>query len=493
MGKKILLTIAIIVVLTCLFAIGVSAENIGGIEYTLNSANKTATFAASNRTDCTLTRVIIPETVVGADGETYTVTAIADRSIGHQDQGKGNSYIEYLYIPKTVTSIGAQLARNCDNLKEVKIDASVTKLNAGDFWSCKALEILDLSGMKNLTTLDQITSATPNLKTVKLPSTLTTIGGKAFQSCGSLTSIVLPSGLTTIGSNTFQSTKIQTLVLPATLTSVGGAAFHSMSTVQTLVFANTSFDGWSTNVTFNGVNPTTIFFAGKDPSTLTNHYTQWASYKTMSYADYLADPSAVTSNTIVYGTENCACGYIRTNESPTLQFTSFTEQMTIAKTCAHCNSADVVKTIQPIFTCLGYSAPENGKGGIAIGYTVNNEAITEYEEVTGKTLKYGVFAVLKDRLGNNDVFSEDGTAAEGVIDVEITNYEFAAFVLKIVGFTDERKDTKLAMGAYVAVTDGETTEYSYMQGGEPNENEKYSFVSYNDIVGNPSSDEETAQ
>ena len=41
------------------------------------------------------------------------------------------------------------------------------------------------------------------------------------------------------------------------------------------------------------------------------------------------------------------------------------------------------------------------------------------------------------------------------------------------------------MGAYVAVTDGETTEYSYMQGDEPNENDKYSFVSYNDIVGKP--------
>ena len=486
MGKKILLMIAIIVVLTCLFAIGVSAENIGGIEYTLNSANKTATFAASNRTDCTLTRVVIPETVKGSDGETYTVTAIADRSIGHQDQGKGNSYIQYLYIPKTVTSIGAQLVRNCDNLKEVKIDASVTKLNAGDFWSCNALEILDLSGMEKLTTLDQITSATPNLKTVLLPSTLTTIGGKAFQSCGSLTSIVLPSGLTTIGSNTFQSTKIQTLVLPATLTSVGGAAFHSISTVQTLVFANTSFDGWSTNVTFNGVNPTTIFFAGKDPSTLTNHYTQWASYQTMSYADYLADPSAVTSKTIVYGTENCACGYIRTNESPTVQFTSFTEQMTIVKTCAHCNSTDVVKTIQPIFTCLGYSTPEDDRTGLTIGFTINNEALNEYKAATGKTLNYGVFAVLKDRLGDNNIFGEDGTAIEGSINADITSYEFVAFELKIIGFTDEYKDIKLAMGAYVSVTDGETTEYSYLQAGTPAENEKYCFISYNDIASSSS-------
>ena len=83
--------------------------------------------------------------------------------------------------------------------------------------------------------------------------------------------------------------------------------------------------------------------------------------------------------------------------------------------------------------------------------------------------------------------------ADGVINAEITNVDFAAFELKIVGFTDEQKDTKLAIGAYVAVTDGEATEYSYMQSGEPNENEKYCFVSYNDIVNAPSTDEETAQ
>ena len=158
-----------------------------------------------------------------------------------------------------------------------------------------------------------------------------------------------------------------------------------------------------------------------------------------------------------------------------------------------CAYVETVGNVSALFTCLGYSAPENGTGGIAIGFTVNNVAIAEYEEATGKTLKYGVFAVLKDRLGNNDVFAEDGTVAEGVINAEITNYEFVAFELKIVGFTDTQKDIKLAMGAYVAVTDGEITEYSYMQGGTPNENEKYCFVSYNDIVGTPSTDEEVTQ
>ena len=147
-----------------------------------------------------------------------------------------------------------------------------------------------------------------------------------------------------------------------------------------------------------------------------------------------------------------------------------------------CSHSEGEEKTNALFTCLGYSAPEDGKGGIAIGYTVNNEAIKEYKEATGKTLKYGVFAVLQRNLKDKDVFAEDGTAAEGVISAEITNYEFAAFELKIVGFTDEQKDTKLAMGAYTVVSDGETTEYSYMQAAKPNDGEKYSFISCKDLI-----------
>ncbi len=62
--------------------------------------------------------------------------------------------------------------------------------------------------------------------------------------------------------------------------------------------------------------------------------------------------------------------------------------------------------------------------------------------------------------------------------------------MKITGFTDEQKDTRLAMGAYVCVADGEATEYSYMQDDTKGEKVgNYYFVSYNDVVGSASSEE----
>ena len=91
-----------------------------------------------------------------------------------------------------------------------------------------------------------------------------------------------------------------------------------------------------------------------------------------------------------------------------------------------------------------------------------------------------VYAEYRTSISYTDI---NGVTQDGVISAEITNYSFVAFDLKVIGFTDTQKDAKLAMGAYVAVTNGETTEYSYMQSGTPAENEKYCFVSYNDIVG----------
>jgi hypothetical protein len=119
---------------------------------------------------------------------------------------------------------------------------------------------------------------------------------------------------------------------------------------------------------------------------------------------------------------------------------------------------------------------------------VNNAAIREYEEATIKKISYGVFAVAKEKLGTNDIFDKNGTAANGVINAEITKYEFSAFELKIDGFEEKHKSALLALGAYVITTDGENTEYSYLQAGAPNSGEKYAFVSYNDIVGTPTTD-----
>ena len=68
--------------------------------------------------------------------------------------------------------------------------------------------------------------AKPQLKTVTLPSTLTTIGSGAFYHATALTDIQIPDGVTTIGSKAFEwCSALTELDIPAGVTSVGTQAF----------------------------------------------------------------------------------------------------------------------------------------------------------------------------------------------------------------------------------------------------------------------------
>ena len=150
--------------------------------------------------------------------------------------------------------------------------------------------------------------------------------------------------------------------------------------------------------------------------------------------------------------------------------------------CSRCSYGTTV-VLDPLFICLGYSAPETGRLAISLGFKVNNAAIAEYKEITGADVKYGVFAASFDKLGNGDIF-ENGVANANAICAEIKATEFAVFDLKITGFTDAQKDAPLALGAYVSVTKDEATEYSYMQDETKGERVgNYIFASYNNITG----------
>ena len=136
-----------------------------------------------------------------------------------------------------------------------------------------------------------------------------------------------------------------------------------------------------------------------------------------------------------------------------------------------------------MFTCLGYSTYVNGTGALTIGFLVNSEAIQNYKDVTGNSFGYGVFVVLAENLGNGDVFDENGNAAQGVINADLTHNELLVIELKVIGFSISQMDTKLVMGAYTYTNNGDNTEYSYIQAGNKLDSEKYFSASFNEIAG----------
>ena len=160
--------------------------------------------------------------------------------------------------------------------------------------------------------------------------------------------------------------------------------------------------------------------------------------------------------------------------------------------CLDCNATETETEALALFVCKGFSVPEGGKVGVALGFDVNRTAVSEYEAVTGESVRYGAFVVAQSKIQANEIFDANGNAASGVICADVTDYQFGKFDVMVVGFAEDQKELLFAMGAYVATTKESVTKYSYIQNAVPNENELYSFVSYNKVV-NPKNKEEEAE
>ena len=492
MKKKIILMLATVALLVCAFAISVSAaECIDGIYYTFSGTE--ATVSSDNQKSCQLETVVIPEKVTFNNTE-YTVTSIVTKAFGSGNSGGGNGNIKSLTVPSTVTSIGEYAFANCPNLTTAYCKSA--KIGSRMFQDCSVFAELTL---ENTVEIGGNAFNRTILTSVVIPATVTKIDGYAFKQCTGITKVVILGSV--IGSNMFDGcTALNTLVLTEKIETFGEKCL-----------------GNATNNAF------TTYYTGTDYErikTLGSYTSRLREAKCYSYSDYIAN-GYTDKYKLIYETNLCVAAFDGAHTEPRddgdcttalvcsvcgdyaykeakehtigerVTYASFLQDGEYYVGCTNdgCTYGTSEK-LNALFTCLGYSAPTSGNGGIALGFKVNSEAITTYTQLTGKTLSFGVFAGLQSTLLTNDVFDKDGKMTDGVLGTEIET-SHSVFEIKVTGFADDQKDIKLALGAYVKVTEGEEAEYSYLQPGKPLENENYCFVSYNDVVSNqPTQDAE---
>ncbi|MBQ8146596.1 MAG: leucine-rich repeat domain-containing protein [Clostridia bacterium] len=201
----------------------------------------------------------------------------------------------------------------------------------------------------------------------------------------------------------------------------------------------------------------------------------------ISWSEYSANSESYASgNYIIYDYGVCDAFYGgEHNISVAINYPRLDKEGTRITGCTNAGCKNnTTETLPALIECRGFSSPENGAGSIAIGYSVNENAIAFYEEATGSAISYGAFAISEKKLGAGDVLNTDGA-----IVVDMTQYKHVAFELKISGFTtEEQKSANLCLGAYVIATTDDENEVFYIQATDPNEGAKYSYVTYNDFV-----------
>ena len=101
------------------------------------------------------------------------------------------------------------------------------------------------------------------IKSVSIPSTITTIGSSAFSGCR-LESITIPNSVTVIGTSAFENcSQLKSVYISASVESIGANAFANCAAIETLTFntnaIGTHFSGKLQLATINiGSNVTTI-------------------------------------------------------------------------------------------------------------------------------------------------------------------------------------------------------------------------------------------
>ena len=413
-----------------------------------------------------------------------------------------NSQIVSVTVPSSVETIGSESFYGCKSLKEIYYHAS----KAGNymFRDCSAVETLVLDN-------------------------LTETGTYAFYGLTSLKSIELPETLTTVGDFSFSKLGVEEIVTPASLVNVGKSAFYSSSTVKRVIVLGSVFsDGMFASCsnlrdvvitsrvnTFEGnpfnstsQNSFTIYFAGNDYEavrTLTKGNIRFSGalceYNNFNREDF------GTQNVFVYGTDICAVyfdghlndtnpcvincsrcetyGVAKENPVHKEKVTTTYESWAVGTIVTTCENEgckhEITENAPALFKISGFSTPtEYGKKGLALGFEVNEEALSIYR-ATGKTISFGAYVASYANVTNDNVTDMYNYAK--AIKADVTTEGVSYFAMKVTGFENGgNDDTKLCLGAYVV----ENGDVSYLQAGEAIDGCNFLYTTYNLAYANSS-------
>ena len=154
--------------------------------------------------------------------------------------------LKKITLNDTLESIGSEAFAFCDGLTEITIPANVRTIAVDAFKNCKSLKSLKVD--KNNKIYDSrgncnaIINTPTNILYIGcpgsyIPDTVTEIHSHAFEYCTALTEIRIPSSVTTIGNRAFTGSGLTKIVLPESVTDIDGA-FRECEELKDIAIGN---------------------------------------------------------------------------------------------------------------------------------------------------------------------------------------------------------------------------------------------------------------
>ena len=152
--------------------------------------------------------------------------------------------VEHLILPNTLITIGEEMFYQSD-LRSVVIPTNVTTVGYSAFKRCSSLTTVTFEKESQLKTIGGdyyyggAFSDCTALTSIEIPASVETIGNTAFSDCSSLATVTFEKGsrLKTIGNNAYyRCTSLTSIEIPASVETIEKKAFMHCSSLATVTF-----------------------------------------------------------------------------------------------------------------------------------------------------------------------------------------------------------------------------------------------------------------
>lgn len=184
-----------LVVLACFSYLSASAYDFeaDGLYFTITSL-KDLTVSVDGAVNKDTDKIVIPQTIV-YKGRTLTVTSVGDNAFS------GSSYyqaspLQSVTLPNTILSIG-KYAFSYTSIKDIRFPSSLTSIGGGAFEG--DTELCSIALPDNIEDIPSLCFAyCISLKSIQWPKRLRSIGPGAFRGCEALTNFTIPPSVVEI-------------------------------------------------------------------------------------------------------------------------------------------------------------------------------------------------------------------------------------------------------------------------------------------------------
>lgn len=461
MKKRLFITLLMVALFVCLFAISVSASEFGNITTIEN-------MTVVNGLDTT-SRVLMTDGITYPSA--YIFKNLKDIDFSALNTAAGKSYdsssVVMIEYPEGCTYVSRTFAGST-TLEYVYFSSTITGVQWGTFLSTTSLTEVEFAENSTITAMNTDCFANTGIEVLKLPNSLRTVNDNFLRSCGNLTTVYFGENFTQVFDiNAFFAgcNNLKTIYMPAgNFDENGNIALHS------------NFFGWNDRdsafrtggvIYYTGtktqaqkiIDTELELYTAKNESTAV-----WNTIQLVSLDEFNAISADEKSSKcyMVYEYNKCDAFYNGEHKFSSdykLNFVDFTTSFNEVGECSVCKIQEKVneEDYAPIFVFAGYSVKENDNTALCGGYTVNHKSLEVYKKYNSNiSLEYGMVAATPNADGSNLLkIGENGVeAAQGRTNIIIANVnmDYVGYDFILRGFDEEggNSDTALIICSYVS-------------------------------------------